>query len=211
MKKSIVLAVLGLSAGVVSSYGQGFIQFNSYAAHNSSSYVAVYGDTANGGTLNAAVANGTFTIELLYSTTAINESASSSYGALNAGWLVASTGTSDNTGVPGTAYGPNFSLPSYVAGTQVYFEFAAYSGAAYGTAGDYAGHSASFHQGMQGPAELVWYADGNPSSGAGSGSGILAPTYSVFSVPVSSPEPSSLALAGLGGFGMLMAFRRKKA
>jgi hypothetical protein len=29
--------------------------------------------------------------------------------------------------------------------------------------------------------------------------------------PVSSPEPSSLALAGLGGLGMLMAMRRKKA
>jgi hypothetical protein len=28
---------------------------------------------------------------------------------------------------------------------------------------------------------------------------------------VPTPEPSSLALAGLGGFGMLMAFRRKKA
>jgi hypothetical protein len=29
--------------------------------------------------------------------------------------------------------------------------------------------------------------------------------------PTGVPEPSSLALAGLGGFGMLMAFRRKKA
>jgi len=29
--------------------------------------------------------------------------------------------------------------------------------------------------------------------------------------PVVVPEPSTLALAGLGGFGMLMAFRRKKA
>jgi hypothetical protein len=33
-----------------------------------------------------------------------------------------------------------------------------------------------------------------------------------FSVsPVAVPEPSTLALAGLGGFGMLMALRRKKA
>jgi len=211
MKKSIVLAALGLASGVASSYGQGTIQFNSYFANNSGAYTAVYGDAVNGGgaVINNPVANGTFTIELLYSLTAINESASSSYGALNGGWTVASTGNSDNTLVPGTATGPSFVLIPYTAGTPVYFEFAAYSGAAYGTTGDYAGHSASFSQALATGLQNPWYADGSPANGAGSGT--LASTYSVFSVPVSSPEPSSLALAGLGGFGMLMAFRRKKA
>jgi len=36
-------------------------------------------------------------------------------------------------------------------------------------------------------------------------------TFSVSETIAPVPEPSSLALAGLGGFGMLMAFRRKKA
>jgi len=46
--------------------------------------------------------------------------------------------------------------------------------------------------------------------GAASGGGMSGFTLAPEAI-VATPEPSSLALAGLGGFGMLMAFRRKKA
>jgi len=50
----------------------------------------------------------------------------------------------------------------------------------------------------------------DPTAGAAQNGPNFA-SYGVFAPVTSVPEPSSLALAGLGGFGMLMAFRRKKA
>src|ERR1700733_9186638 len=103
MKKTVILAVLGLAAGVVSSYGQGSIQFNTYAANNSNSYFTEYG---NGPSVGQDVP-ATFTGELLYSLTPISDSASAGVGPLTAGWTVGSTGTFDNTFVAGTVFGPN--------------------------------------------------------------------------------------------------------
>jgi len=203
MKKSVILAVLGIAAGAATSYGQGFIQFNSYSAHSSSGYIAQYASGASAGT---AVADG-YTEVLLYSLTPITEAGTgSSYAALNPGWTVASTGLTGNTGVAGTATGPNLTVQTYTPGTPVYFEFAVYDGAGYGQ-GTWAGHSASFSQALQTGLGLVWFADGNPSNTSGSGSGFLAPTFNVAAVP----EPTTLALAGLGGLASLIALRRKQA
>jgi len=187
---------------VASSYGQGSIQFNTYAANNSTSVLTVYG---NGTQVGATVPN-TFTGELLYSLTPINDSASTSQAPLTAGWTVGSTGTFGDTFVPGTVFGPNLVLPSYSSG-QVYFEFAAFSGSSYASS-TYSGHSASFSQAMATGLATAWVADGNPGALSGSGSGFLPGSFSVFTAV---PEPTTLALAGLGGLASLVALRRKQA
>jgi len=206
MKKTVILAVLGMAAGVASSYAQGSIQFNTYAANGSTSYVAKYG---NGASAGSPVAN-SFTGELLYSLTPITDAASSSQAPLSAGWLVASTGSFATTGIPGTVSGPNFVLMPYTAGTPIYFEIAAFSGSSYanslGVAGAYAGHTASFSQTLATGITGASPADGNPANG---GSGFLAGSFNVYTVAV--PEPTTLALAGLGGLASLVALRRKQA
>jgi hypothetical protein len=77
--------------------------------------------------------------------------------------------------------------------------FADYASAVAG--GDYAGSSGAWTQVVGGP---------NPPNPANP-----APTLTgmgdVLLTATSVPEPTTLALAGLGGFGMLMALRRKQA
>jgi hypothetical protein len=205
MKKSLIIGILGLAAGVATSYGQGYVVFNTYAANNSNSYFTTYG---NGPSVGALVP-GTFTGELLYSLSSISDTASTASGALTAGWTVGPTGTFGDTAVPGTVTGPDLFLPTYVAGTTIWFEFAAFSGASYGASlvpGQYAGHSASFSQQMATGLTLPWVADGMPGAANGNGSGLIS-GWNVFT-PV--PEPTTMALAGLGGLALLL-FRRKQA
>lgn len=215
MKKTIVLAVLGLAAGVASSFGQGAIVFNTYAANNSYGLFTTYGAGVTGQTAGANV-DSSFTGALLYSLTPINDAASTAGTAsdpLNAGWTmgVGSDGTTlvegtyGNTLVPGTVKAPvNLYIPTYSSGV-VYFEWIAFNGADYASS-TIRGHSASFSMPLATGQTLPWVADGAAGNG---GSGLIS-GFSVYNVnPV--PEPGTLALAGLGGLGMLMAFRRKKA
>jgi len=197
MKKTLVMGILGLAVGAASSYGQGSIQFNTYI-----------GFTGCSGLLTEYLGvplNNTYTGELLYSTTPITEAAGVYSGPLNPLWQIGSTASfHSNPAIPdGYLQGPNFTLTSYVSG-QVYFEIIAFNGASYG-AGSLAGHSASFHQGMATGATSPWPADGNPSALNGSGSGIIG-QFTVGPVP----EPTTLALGGLGGLALLL-MRRKQS
>jgi hypothetical protein len=206
MKKTLVLSILGLAAAAVSSYGQGSISFNTYLAAGNSGIITTYGSGGNAG-------NGidsTFTGELLWSTANIVDAATTAPvtagSLLTAGWNLGSVGTFDTGNAPLAGYiaAPDLSLTaSQLGGNNVhltlYFEVVAFSGGAYATAGQWSGHSATF------TGTLVQ----SPNPTDANQMNNLSP-FSVYSV-ISAPEPSSLALAGLGGFGMLMAFRRKKA
>jgi len=196
MKKSVILAVLGLAAGAATSFGQGFLQFNSY---NASSYGGTVVTFLNGG---AKVSTG-FTADVLYSLTPITEGAGN--GALNPSWTFSGAGA-PSVNAMNTAFGTGgnagyfiptvpFSLNPYTAGTTVYFEVIGYQTSAGSYANSLAdrGHSASFSTVLTTGLGLVPYA-----------------AYSSWTVaPV--PEPTTLALAGLGGLASLIALRRKQA
>ncbi len=210
MKKSLVLAVLGLSAAAVSSFGQGSVAFNTYNANSNSGLETTFGLNGTYGGVTGSVGAGigtAFTAELLWSSTAINSSATVGAVAAGAselagGWNLGVTAQFFPVGTAlGYVKGNNLNLTSaqIASGGTVYLEVVAFTGGAYATAGQWSGHSASF---------TATVASGVTAPDASQMNNM--PLWSVYNV-TSAPEPSSLALAGLGGFGMLMAFRRKQA
>jgi len=198
MKKSVVIAALGLAAGAMTSFGQGSMTFNSYLA-NSSAGVPVYLNTVGGSLLGAG-----YTADLAYSTTAFTDTAGN--GNLN-GSLSLSASSLFNVATPFGTSGAtlgyfqsphNFSLSPYTAGTTVYFEVIAYNGSSYANA-TIRGHSASFSTTL--------------ATGSALPVDIGAAGFTSFAVSAVTavPEPTTLALAGLGGLASLVALRRKQA
>jgi hypothetical protein len=194
MKKSVILAVLGLAVGAVSSFGQGQITFDSYFANPSSGSVKI--TFAQGG---APVGAG-YSFDVFYSLSPLTQAAGSA--DLLPGWTASSVSPSSTSLAgpmeTGTHAGyfqaaQNFTLNPYTAGSTVYFDIAVYqTGQTYGTSA-VRGTSGSFS------ATLA--------------TGLNTPPYAQFgSFTVAAvPEPATLALAGLGGLASLVALRRKQA
>jgi hypothetical protein len=202
MKKSIVIAVLGLTAGAVSSFGQGTITFNSYIANNSVGILTTYGNGITGTGHSAGLGlDAGWTAGLLYSLTSFTDSATTD-SATASNPLLAGLTTAPNTaiyqtsagGTPGYYQGSPFQLAGGTDGQTVFFEVVAYqTGLTYATS-TVRGHSAEFsgvlHSGVNQPVNMD-----------------NMQTFSVFAVP----EPTTLALAGLGGLASLVMLRRKTA
>jgi PEP-CTERM motif len=198
MKKSVVIALLGLAVGAVSSFGQGTIVFNSYIANGSVGIPTLFSGVLGSGPVGAG-----YSADLLYSLTPIADVAGN--GLLTPGWIFSGAGapsvqsvvTTFGTSGPTLGYfqnlSANFGLIPYTAGTPVYFEVIAYQTASNSYAGSLnRGHSAQFS------ATLA--------------TGLTLPdtaNFAPFTVSL-VPEPTTLALAGLGGLGLLL-FRRKQS
>jgi hypothetical protein len=212
MKKSVILGILGLTAGVVTSFGQGTIQFDNYNSNAGNGFLTTYGSDQGA---NAGLGlSSSFTAALIYSLSPIVDAASSlGNTALNGGFSQAfqspdaTSGTTFMTaqfqttsgGVAGyfTGAGANnlFRLPTYTSGN-VYFEVIAYNGSSYANA-TVRGHSAAFSETLATGTTLAGFMDAQSP-------------FSVFSV-AAVPEPTTLALAGLGGLASLVMLRRKNA
>ena len=192
MKKSALIAVLGFTIGVASSYAQGAIKFDSY---NNNGGIGTLTTFLVGG---APLAAG-YTANLVYSLSPITDSAGN--GPISGSWLSPATSVATpflTGGAAGYFAGPNFQLPGYTAGATVYFEILAYQT----SAGSYANSTAE-----RGHSDVI-------ATTLATGT-TLAPflNWAPFTVsPVAPvPEPTTLALAGLGGLASLVMLRRKNA
>jgi hypothetical protein len=205
MKKTWILAVLGLSSvGVISSYGQGHLNFTDYANSTSptinyaasnvpvgkaglslgGSFAAelAWGNGANDTAGSLTLIPGTITY-FGYDGPGANGDADGASGpsAAGAGWFQLNTTTTLTTAMGYT-------------GGQVTLEVFAFNNGSLGAATVF-GNSTLFNF--------------TPATGS-SPTPSTAPDISPFTVAQAVPEPTTLALAGLGG-AALLAFRRKKA
>jgi hypothetical protein len=196
MKKSIVLAILGGTMAVASSYAQGIINFNSYGANAGAGALTTF---LSGG---AAVPDG-FTAQLYFALGTVSDpvqsgNAASILSPITGLTAVGSPVLYDTTAASGGAFpgyfqGGNVIIPGYTSGP-VTFEVLT-TGVVGST--DYQGRSGSFTM-----ASIPSSANpAIPMSGM--------PNWQV--APVVVPEPTTLALAGLGGLASLIALRRKQA
>jgi hypothetical protein len=181
MKKSILIAVLGVAACAATSYGQGYVVMNSYLANAGNGAIT---------TLGATPVNGTWTAELYFALgTVVDPGGSSPGGAFTA--IPSSLTPYDANG---DGYFQNINtivVPGYSSGA-ISFEIVAI-----GQGNTFS--SSSFTE------SLISSSSSAPPSFFGDN----GPGMPNLVVPV--PEPTTLALAGLGGLASLVAFRRKQA
>jgi hypothetical protein len=197
------MAALGVAASVASSYGQGLVNFTTYAANNNSG-VSVF----NFGT-SAAIPDG-YHFDIYYAlgtsvTDPVNNLDSSSVAAAPSGltdYLLAGVTSSGGNSTPDPT---GLSIPGYASGS-VTFEVVAFNGSSY-AASTIRGRSGSWVQ--QSLTTAAAAAGGSPVPNVGDNT-LGAGTFPNFYV-ASVPEPTTLALAGLGGLASLVAMRRKQA
>lgn len=214
MKKSVILGLLGLTATVASSFGQGFIKLDNYTTYGP---LVTYGaGVPANGTSGAAggvgtgllagwtaglyVAPGNITGSLVGGNVAGNGLPTDQNAAFV---LISGTGATTQfasalaAGAAGSFFEANLAQVSAAAGATVTVEVIAYST----SIGNYAnsnlgrGHSIAF--------TMTALAGNAPTPNVVGNSGLA--TFNVTPVP----EPSVFALSGLGA-AALMIFRRKK-
>jgi hypothetical protein len=197
MKKTIVMAALGLAASAASSFGQGSVLFSSYVSNNSAgTYTYLFNTTTQ-------IPAG-FHADLYDAAGNVSDPVNNA----NQQSVTAAPAGLTDLGIVGVNYaltasgGIFFDDPSPVttasAAAGITFEVVAFNGSTYANS-TIRGRSGSFFMtGLNAsPAPLNALGD----NGTGFPAFYVAPV----------PEPTTLALAGLGGLASLVALRRKQA
>ena len=216
MKKSLVLGILGLATAAVTSYGQANIFLDNYVA---SSYNPV---TYNGSKVTSTLFGG-FTVGMYYDPVA-GQDVTAAFNAAMAGdvshtalpsalssSLIAATGTGATAPILPAAPG-YFSAPAsfqiQASGNPSTFTLVVVA---------WAGGSSYATAAYRGYSQAVMISAAAPSVGNGGDVGLFfpmgtgpalteVPMFSVYQVP----EPTTLALGGLGGLALLF-LRRKQS
>jgi hypothetical protein len=220
MKRSIIAAILGVAGSVATTYGQGIIQFDNY--YGAVYDPVVYGAGVAGHAAGSNVNSTSVEVALFYALGNLSSDSTSAF-LTAAGSAVGTTfidSTLNSHGLLGTGTGPggfyndgtDITLAGWVTGDTATFMVEAWdttAGGTFSTAGNLIGSSA------------LWTEVGDPSLPGLSGTGIIPsslgdPAETMANGPLGVvmtqivPEPTTLALAGLGGLASLMAFRRKQ-
>ena len=188
MKRAIIASILGL-ASVVSSFAQADYYFDTYLASTSGNDGRVFWSAtpslAPAGQANTAVGNAAGILADLTWT-----------DGTHSGDLGVAIPLSSNGGKDSYIQGGEFLFdPSYVAQTPITFTIELWQGgASYASLNDTARGS------------LTWN-DGGSAVGAGPSAFAAQPTGPIYVALV--PEPTTLALAGLGAAGLLI-FRKRQ-
>jgi hypothetical protein len=211
MKSNLIIATL--FAAAVSSYGQGYFNFdNTVLGPGAASLPTIGANSAPGqGTTGQIIGSGSvpnYDIGYSYAVgTFLTQSAylaaSPTYvSSFSASFFAATGDTADGAGLVGAG---NAVVPGNLAdGTQITIELLAWYDPT-GTTSYTTALANNWNTGFSAPLGIRLASGSDQVVADISG----ASGFSVSFTP--TPEPSTLALAGLGGFGMLMAMRRKKA
>ncbi len=206
MKKSLMLGLFGLAIGLNSSFGQGHV----FLDNRESGTLITYGDNvyangANGtdGTIGAGL-DSNWTVGFYYALGVVAADPFPSNGPVSSQSSLAtgpgSTAVFDWGAGPGVFFPTQAFNTGYPYSSTITFELVAYPTSAGSYSDDYAqpqGHSAAFTVTLPSdPLELYPY---------------LGDYFTSFAVTTRAREPSTLALAGLGGASLLVALRRKVA
>jgi hypothetical protein len=205
MKRKVIAAVIGAVGLAATSYGQGNIIFNTYVT--TPYWPIVYG--AGTGALQGTGAGVNVDAELGYF---IGTATSAAQFTLLPASIIAVSATANapangsGPSLSGYITGPALQIPGYTSGP-ISYEILAWvaSGVGSGPGGSFA---ASTINDSANP--LFWTESSVPAGPSTPAGNFLAlPGEVVMTTPV--PEPTTLALAGLGGLASLVAMRRKKA
>ena len=200
MKKSVFLAVFGLAYGVASSFGQGYVAFDSYSANGGVGALTTIFE-------NGQLVGSPWQAQLYYALGTVSDPVdSSSYVSIVSPVSSALTllqGVSaqyDNYPPADLGYFDDGTavIPGY-SGGPITFEVVAFLGSTFDSA---------IGRGRSGSFIMDSIADSASSFPTFFGdNGQPMPNF-VVSI---GPEPTTLALAGLGGLASLVMFRRKQS
>lgn len=192
MKRALIATILGLAASVASSYGQATYYFDTYLTYGPASNPIMWGAIAPSGLAGTVASNNqSLVADLLWQVGTASGTANllpvqvDQYGFIENGF-------SANNGPGETQV---IFDPTYVGGTPINFTIQVWQGA------NFAGAT---YKGSE-----TWT---DPGSAVGAGFNAFgAPAFPAGSIIVNGviPEPTTLALAGLGAAGLLM-FRKRQ-
>jgi len=206
MKKSVLLGIIGVGVGVATSYGQGTVLFNNY--QSSSSLTVKYAASGVPAGKAGLTVGGSFAAELGFFNGVASSTAQLTMIAASLTYFGIDNGpgpSADPDGAPYTGWygGPTINLQAYgwtpgQAGQTVTFDVFAFNNGSLGAA-TVAGSSGLF-QATETSTAGYQLLPPVPMYGTPGGS---------FTVASAVPEPTTMALGGLG-LAALMLFRRKQ-